>query len=157
MRERKSIRARAPKSSSPTVRFVMQRNTGRETHPEELLGTALNKAGFNFHRDLPPEPDLRIKADFVFPEQKICVFIDGCFWHGCPLHFKVPKTNSDWWQEKIEDNKIRDIRQSSELNNCGWIVIRYWEHDVTQNNLSTICSEIKQNIQGKTSRYDQSR
>jgi len=149
MKEKKSIRARAPKASSPTVRYVMQRNTGRETYPEEVLRSALHKIGLRFRKDVQPEIHLKIKADIVFPKKKICVFIDGCFWHGCPLHFKVPKTNSEWWKEKITDNKNRDYRQSKDLIDCGWTVIRYWEHDVTPNNIDALCLEIERSVKSR--------
>lgn len=145
----KSIRFRAPKASSERVRAIMQRNVGRETRPEKLLRSALYKRGLRFRKDLRPEPALRITADIVFTRQRVCVFVDGCFWHGCPLHFDVPKTNSDWWREKIEDNRARDIRQTHQLEECGWRVLRYWEHDVTSASLSEMCSEIREAVKGK--------
>ncbi len=143
MREKKSIRSRAPRASSPIVRHVMQRNTGRETSIEKKLRSALHKIGLRFRKDYQPQRQLNIKADIVFPKQKICIFIDGCFWHGCPIHFKIPKINSKWWSEKIRDNMLRDFRQNKDLNERGWTVIRYWEHDVTNENLSALCSEIE--------------
>lgn len=127
----------------------MQRNVGRETHPEKLLRSALHKRGLRFRKDLRPEPALRITVDIVFTRQRVCVFVDGCFWHGCPLHFEVPKTNSDWWHEKIEDNKARDTRQTRQLEECGWRVLRYWEHDVTSASLSEVCSEIREAVKDK--------
>lgn len=149
MREKKSIRARAPKASSSTVHYVMQRIKSRDTGPEKLLRSSLHKKGLRFRVNTYPEPNLKIKADIIFPKQKICIFVDGCFWHGCPSHFKVPKTNSDWWLEKIEDNKMRDLRQSCELQKCGWTVIRYWEHEITLDNLHRVCSEIEQLVKRK--------
>jgi DNA mismatch endonuclease (patch repair protein) len=58
------------------------------------------------------------------------VFVDGCFWHGCPLHFLSPKTHSSWWEEKIQDNRARDERQQRQLEERGWVVVRLWEHEV---------------------------
>lgn len=127
----------------------MQQNTGRETNPERLLATSLNRRGLRFHKDVPPEAHLKIKADIVFPRQRICIFVDGCFWHGCPIHLKVPKTHTDWWKEKIEDNKKRDVRQTQQLESCGWAVLRYWEHDVTLESLPFLCSEIERRVKTK--------
>ena len=143
MREKKSIRARAPRASSPTVRYVMQRNTGHETGPEIILRNALRRLGVRFRKDTGPIADLKITADIVFPNQKVCVFIDGCFWHGCPRHFKTPKTHSKWWREKIGDNKKRDTRQGRKLRKLGWVVIRYWEHEIGSRALPKVCSQIK--------------
>jgi DNA mismatch endonuclease (patch repair protein) len=142
MRERKSIRARAPQASSPEVRRVMQRNTGRETSIEKLLAASLHNMGLRFRKDAQMENDLKIKADIVFPRNRICIFVDGCFWHGCPYHLKAPKTHASWWKEKIKDNRKRDERQTQELQSRGWTVLRYWEHDVTPENLLSVCSEI---------------
>jgi DNA mismatch endonuclease (patch repair protein) len=58
------------------------------------------------------------------------VFVDGCFWHGCPLHFLSPKKHSGWWEEKIQDNRERDERQQRQLEERGWVVVRLWEHEV---------------------------
>lgn len=145
----KSIRARAPNASSEKVRFVMQRNVGHETGPEKILRGFLHKMGFCFRKDYSPISSLKLTADLVFPKQKVCIFIDGCFWHGCPIHFNTPKTNSGWWFEKIEDNRLRDERQTQELQRRGWLVLRYWEHDITLDNLSSICSEIDITIKSR--------
>ena len=75
-------------------------------------------------------PSVRCKADLVFAAAKVCVFADGCFWHGCPLHFKVPRAHAGWWAEKIEQNVARDRRQTEQLTALGWEVVRFWEHDL---------------------------
>ena len=149
MRKKRSIRARAPAASSPTVRHVMQRNTGHETDPERRLRSALHRLGLRFRKDVRPEPNLRISADIVFPRQKICIFVDGCFWHGCPLHFETPKTHSAWWREKILDNKARDARQSNQLRAYGWTVKRYWEHELRASDLTALCSRIERVVRTK--------
>src|SRR5947208_3665919 len=113
------IRKRAPAASSPAVRKVMQRNVGRTTEIEARLQTALAAAGVCFEIDRRVEPDLRWKADIVFVAEKRCVFVDGCFWHGCPLHFKPPRTNTAWWTEKIQANVDRDRRQKETLSERG--------------------------------------
>src|SRR5699024_1853788 len=69
------------------------------------------------------------RADIVFSKAKIAVFVDGCFWHGCPKHFIMPKTNSDYWSTKIGNNKIRDKRVDKTLEDVGWSAMRVWEHE----------------------------
>ena len=145
-RARQSIRSRAPSASSPLVRRVMQRNTGHETEPERLLRTFLKKAGLRFRTDTRPEPHLKIKADIVFPRQRVCVFLDGCFWHGCPIHFKVPNSHSPWWKEKIQDNARRDARQTQALRRLKWKVIRYWEHQIQPEALQRINARIGETL-----------
>src|SRR5258706_13941492 len=104
------IRSRAPRASSPAVRRVMQANVGRETRPEQSVRTFLHCRGFRFRKDVKPLATLRCTADIVFPEAKVCIFVDGCFWHGCPIHFHAPKSNKAWWSEKIAANRARDRR-----------------------------------------------
>jgi DNA mismatch endonuclease (patch repair protein) len=70
------------------------------------------------------------KPDFVFPRLKIAVFIDGCFWHKCPKHCRLPASNKNYWNTKIEKNKIRDIKITKSLKEKGWQVIRIWEHEI---------------------------
>jgi len=140
-----SIRTRAPAASSATVRRIMQANTGVETRVERLLRSALHKNGLRFRKDTAPTMDVRCKADVVFVSAKICVFIDGCFWHGCPKHFRAPKANRAWWIEKVCDNQQRDRRQAAELRSQGWTVIRVWEHDV-EARLSQVATRIQARV-----------
>jgi DNA mismatch endonuclease Vsr len=72
----------------------------------------------------------RVKPDFVFQQLKTAVFVDGCFWHGCPKHATRPKTRAAFWQEKITGNKARDRRVNSALRKRGWTVVRVWEHEL---------------------------
>jgi DNA mismatch endonuclease (patch repair protein) len=125
-----SIRARAPTASTPLVRRIMQAVPVRDTAPEVVLRRALFRAGLRFRKDCRPEADYRCKADIVFPRQCVCIFVDGCFWHGCSQHFRCPKANATWWREKIEDNRVRDRTKSSWLRAKGWRVIRVFEHAV---------------------------
>ncbi len=127
----KSIRARAPAASSPSVRRVMQAVWQRDTVPEVALRRALHTLGLRFRKDCRPEPNMRCKSDVVFRRQKLCVFVDGCFWHRCPLHFVLPKTNSAWWNEKVQATVERDLRQMRALRARGWQVVRVWEHEVS--------------------------
>jgi DNA mismatch endonuclease (patch repair protein) len=102
----------------------------RDTKPERQLRSALHRLGLRFRKDTDPVPEIRCKADVVFTKKKVCVFVDGCFWHGCPEHYRTPKTNSAWWDEKIQDNVLRDASKSELLEEEGWRVLRFWEHDI---------------------------
>lgn len=72
------------------------------------------------------------KPDFVFPKRKLALFIDGCFWHGCPIHFVRPKTNCNFWDAKIGRNRQRDREVRQLLRKKGWQVLRIWEHDLSR-------------------------
>ena len=74
---------------------------------------------------------LQGSPDFYFPHEHVAVFVDGCFWHRCPVHFKLPKANSAWWDEKIQATVDRDCRQRQTLESRGWRVLRFWEHGIT--------------------------
>jgi DNA mismatch endonuclease, patch repair protein len=72
------------------------------------------------------------KPDFIFPKQKVVCFVDGCFWHGCSKHCRIPKVNRDYWSRKIMSNKARDLLVIRTLKMLGWRVVRIWEHALTQ-------------------------
>lgn len=80
--------------------------------------------GWRRHLPLPGKPD------FAFTKQKVAVFVDGCFWHGCPKCYVRPKTNQKFWDKKREDNMARDRRVTRQLRHCGWRVIRIWQHSL---------------------------
>lgn len=107
----------------------MQKLVGRTTAPEQRLRSALHRAGLRFRKEVRVLDGVRT-ADVVFTRAKLCIFIDGCFWHGCPQHFRVPKSNTAWWDEKIKDNMERDRRQTNLLGGAGWTVMRIWEHEI---------------------------
>jgi len=73
-----------------------------------------------------------VRPDFVFPKRKLAVFVDGCFWHGCPIHATQPKQNAEFWREKIARNQARDLLVTRTLRARGWRVIRLWEHELTK-------------------------
>ena len=78
------------------------------------------------------------KPDFVFPKLKTAVFVDGCFWHGCPQHATWPKTRAAFWKNKIETNRARDRRVNSALRKRGWIVVRVWQHELKRRDESKL-------------------
>jgi DNA mismatch endonuclease (patch repair protein) len=115
----------------------MSRIRGKDTTPEIRLRKNLWNLGLRYriHYKLPGRPDI------VFPGRKLVVFVDGCFWHGCPKHGVRPKTNSSFWNKKIQGNIERDTRIKQELEDMGWTVLRFWEHDIASN-LSKIIKKL---------------
>ena len=91
------------------------------------------------------------KPDFVFPEKRVAVFIDGCFWHKCPKHCRLPASSVQYWENKIEGNAKRDRHVTRELKKKGWTVIRFWEHDLKGGKaLSRKITRLKKTIQMNT-------
>ncbi|WP_442868176.1 very short patch repair endonuclease [Brevibacterium sp. BDJS002] len=107
----------------------MVANRSRDTKPELALRSILHSRGLRFRVDSSPLNGVRSRADIVFSKAKIAVFVDGCFWHGCPDHFIMPKTNSDYWSTKIGSNTSRDRKVDQTLVDAGWLVMRVWEHE----------------------------
>lgn len=115
-----------PVPLSPRVSHTMKRVRQKGTKPEKALSSELFRRGMRFrvnYKQVPGSPDI------AFTKAKIAVFVDGCFWHACPLHGSVPKNNREWWEAKLERNATRDRKADQELEAMGWIPLRYWEHD----------------------------
>lgn len=121
-------RAARPAASAPSVRQRMQSTARRDTPYEVRIRSLLHRNGYRFRVDVSPLPATRSRADIVFTRLKVAVYVDGCFWHGCPLHGTWPKANAQWWREKIEANQRRDQRATAILSASGWTVVRIWEH-----------------------------
>lgn len=119
---------RSPPATTRAVRAVMQGNRGRDTQPEMRLRSELHKRGLRFRKHSRPLDGLRCVADVVFPTERCVVFVDGCYWHGCPEHGRKPKSNQGYWASKFMRNKARDERNNAALAEAGWTVIRVWEH-----------------------------
>ncbi|MCX4519995.1 very short patch repair endonuclease [Streptomyces anulatus] len=117
------------KASSRAVRANMQANRGRDTGPELALRSLLYAAGLRYRVNTRPLPELRRTADVVFPRERVAVFVDGCFWHGCPEHSRPAKANARAWSAKIEGNRARDAETNALLRSAEWTVLRVWEHD----------------------------
>lgn len=107
----------------------MQANRGRDTAPEMAVRRLLHAAGLRYRVDHRPIPTLNRRADVVFTRAKIALFIDGCFWHGCPQHHTVARTNAAYWAEKVSNNVARDTETDRLLREAGWTVVRFWEHE----------------------------
>lgn len=116
-------------ASSDGVRKSMQSNKSRDTKPEMALRRAVHALGLRYRVSTRPLPKVRRTADLVFTKAKIAVFMDGCFWHGCPEHHTKSATNAAYWAEKVRRNRERDRETDRLLNEAGWTVIRVWEHE----------------------------
>lgn len=116
-------------ASSAAVRAVMRGNKSRDTKPELALRSAVHARGMRYRVGVRPLPQIRRTADVVFTKAKVAVFLDGCFWHGCPEHHRPAKRNSDFWESKIKGNVARDAETDTRLQEAGWQVIRIWEHE----------------------------
>lgn len=117
------------KPSSPEVSQRMRRVRQKKTAPEMLVRRLLHKMNVRYRVDSPVESSLGARPDISIKKLKLAVYIDGCFWHACPIHASWPKSNPEWWREKIEGNVLRDRRHTAELESCGWTVMRFWEHE----------------------------
>nr|WP_269745099.1 very short patch repair endonuclease [Pseudomonas fluorescens] len=105
----------------------MSKVRGRDTAPEMLLRKKLWHLGYRFRVNFRVAG---IRPDIVFTSSKLAVFVDGCFWHGCPRHYVMPRTRSEFWSKKLEANTTRDRKQTVALIASGWRVLRFWEHEV---------------------------
>ncbi|MFJ3983104.1 very short patch repair endonuclease [Streptomyces fungicidicus] len=106
----------------------MSRQSSRDTAPEVAVRRILHAAGLRYRVNVPVPGMSRRTIDIVFPKAKIAVFMDGCFWHGCPQHATSPKANAEWWRAKLDKNMARDRETTEHLTAAGWTVLRYWEH-----------------------------
>ena len=116
-------------ASSEATRRTMLGNRSRDTAPEVALRRLLHAQGLRYRIAARPLPSVRRTADLVFRPSKVAVFVDGCFWHRCPVHGTSPKANSDYWLPKLERNVQRDRETDDLLKKAGWLSIRIWEHE----------------------------
>jgi len=110
----------------------MQGNRSRDTKPELALRSAIHALGLRYRVNTQPLIGVRATADLVFRPVKVAVFVDGCFWHGCPSHGRQVVTHASYWATKIARNQQRDSRVNNILERAGWLAIRIWEHESPQ-------------------------
>jgi DNA mismatch endonuclease, patch repair protein len=115
--------------SSPGVSARMSRQTNRDTGAEVAVRQLLHASGYRYRVHYPVPGMKRRKIDIAFPGVRLAVLIDGCFWHGCPQHATSPKSNAEWWRNKLDRNMERDRETDAQLRNEGWSVLRFWEHE----------------------------
>lgn len=126
-------------SHSPRMASVRQRDTA----PEVKLRTALWSSGLRYRKNTRVSG---IRVDIVLMSSKVAIFVDGCFWHGCPEHYVAPRQSAGFWAGKLVDNRLRDDRQARILESQGWHVLRIWEHEVNRD-LEMCVSKIRAAIQ----------
>ena len=125
----------------------MARIRAKNTKPELLLRKALWAAGLRYRKHAKTPVG---RPDIVFLGPRVAVFIDGCFWHGCPHHYVRPRSKTEFWSAKLEENVRRDVRQTLELESLGWNVCRFWEHEVFEE-LPTVVQRVSDAVEtGRT-------
>lgn len=119
-----------PVPTSAAVTAIMKANRKVGNKPETQLRSALHRLGYRFRKNLAIEAgNVRVSPDVVFTRHRLAIFVDGCFWHRCPIHGTRPKVNTSYWEPKLARNVARDRRVSTALEDEGWIVLRIWEHE----------------------------
>jgi len=125
-----SHHGRVPKlETTDDVRARMSKQRSRDTEIEVALRRELHRLGLRYRVHQRPVRAVRREADVVFGPAKVAVFVDGCFWHGCPEHGTWPKRNGEFWRAKIEGNRARDANTDRVLDEAGWLAVRVWEHE----------------------------
>ncbi|RSS48129.1 very short patch repair endonuclease [Streptomyces sp. WAC06614] len=124
--------ARVAVPSSEGVSARMRRQARRDTTPEMAVRRLLFASGLRYRLQTRVPGMARRTIDIAFPGSRIAVFMDGCFWHGCPQHATSPKANSDWWRTKLDRNMARDLETTAHLEAAGWRVLRFWEHEAPE-------------------------
>jgi len=132
----------APGSSSRRARAVMRGNRSRDTLPELAVRRHVHALGLRYRVGVRPLPAVRRTADLVFTRARVAVFVDGCYWHGCPFHYVPSKTNVTWWANKITRNQERDADTDARLRADGWIPIRVWEHEDAREAAQTVAAAV---------------
>ena len=131
-------------ASSAGRRRNMQANRSRDTGPELAVRSLLHARGLPYRVHFAPLAGVRRRADIVFTRMKLAVFIDGCFWHTCPVHSRPVAVNSDYWSPKPARNQERDREIDALRAQHGWISLRFWEHD----DPSVVCDQIVRLVSG---------
>lgn len=121
-------------------------NKSRDTKPELIVRRYLHASGLRYRVHARPIKDWNRRADIVFPRAKVAVFVNGCFWHGCPTHYIPPKTNLGYWIPKIQRNIERDAETFVRLRSEGWLVIPIWEHQDLERTAEKVATRIRNRL-----------
>lgn len=143
------MRPRRISSVSPSSQAASRRmrsTRSRDTRPEVRIRSELHRMGLRFRVHARPVADLRSRADVLFGRAKVAVFLDGCFWHSCPLHGTMPKANAAFWRQKLAANRSRDAKITRRLRLAGWEVVRVWEHEQPQSAARMIARTVRARI-----------
>lgn len=136
--------------TTSTRRAIMRGVRSRDTAPEVAIRRALWRAGLRYRvnaRQAGARPDVS------FPAARVAVFVDGCFWHGCPEHYRPPKENVGFWAEKIARTRARDAADNARLEAAGWTVLRFWDCDV-QDDVSVVISRVRDAVRAGRAHRD---
>ena len=128
-----------PEQRRKNMSHIHSKNTSPELKLRKLLWDS-GIRGYRIHYHLPGKPDI------VFTKKKVVIFVDGCFWHKCPVCLRPPAINTKFWNEKLQKNVERDLRINSDLQSAGWVVLRFWEHEIRKSPedvLTRICAELE--------------
>nr|WP_026178099.1 very short patch repair endonuclease [Streptomyces hokutonensis] len=131
------------KPSSPAVSARMSRQASKDTAAELAVRRLLHAAGLRYRVEYPVPGIARRRIDVAFTSVKVAVLIDGCFWHGCPEHATQPKSNADWWRQKLDRNMARDAETTEHLIAAGWEVLRFWEHETAEGVAVAVAATVK--------------
>lgn len=131
-RSQPKLRNTSPRPPDEETARRMRRVRQRDTAPERRLRSALHARGLRFRVDIAPLLGSRRRADVVFTRARLAVFVDGCFWHRCPIDGTVPRHNREWWLAKLDGNVRRDRSTDQQLEMAGWAVTRVWEHEAPE-------------------------
>lgn len=132
-----------PIASSPAVAARMSRQASRDTAQELAVRRLLHAGGLRYRVHVPVPGMSRRTVDILFSRVKIAVFLDGCFWHGCPQHATHPQANKEWWRAKLERNVARDRETTDHLVAAGWTVLRFWEHEAPEAIAQRVHAEVR--------------
>ncbi|MGW4394447.1 very short patch repair endonuclease [Amycolatopsis nivea] len=130
--------------TTSAVSARMSKQKSRNTGIEMALRKILHAAGYRYRVHRRPVKGVRREADLVFGPARVAVFVDGCFWHGCPEHGTWPKNNADYWRTKIETNRRRDANTDALLLEAGWLSVRIWEHEATDVAASRVIETVQE-------------
>jgi DNA mismatch endonuclease (patch repair protein) len=130
----------------------MRNQARRDTAAELAIRRELWRRGLRYRVDVAPTSGLRRRADIVFTRARVAVYVDGCFWHRCPIHGTMPKANHEWWRAKLDGNVERDRDTDRSLADAGWLVIRIWEHEDPVDAASRIEAAVRRPTGGPLSR-----
>lgn len=120
----------------------MSSTRGRDSTPELAVRRVLHARGHRYRVNYRPLDDRRRTVDIAFTRLKLAVMIDGCFWHGCPDHYRPASTRAAFWAAKIAGNRARDVDTDRRLKEAGWTVVRFWEHDDPESVVEALEAEI---------------
>lgn len=123
-------------------------NRRRDTRPELALRSALHVRGLRFRVQHPVPGRPRRSIDIAFTRRRLAVMVDGCFWHGCPLHGSRPGSNRTYWESKIARNRARDLDTDAALIGAGWQVLRIWEHVDVDDAAAAVQARLRANDSG---------